>query len=263
MSRPVRVPDLLVEQLAKGELSPARAADVRRRLEAEPGGMARLAAIAADDAALQARFEVDAGMRRVRAKAAEQAVAEALHRPARARWATLGGVLALAALVLVVWGRGPVDPGLGGVPELVDDGTRAKGIESRLEVFRKEGDVARPLAEGDVVAAGQVVQVAYRSAGRRHGAILSVDGRGVVTLHHPASVRGDTRLAPGGRVLLEHAYELDDAPEHETFLFLASDAPIDVAAVAALVRVDGAAADVGRVVPGAEIHRLRLSKAAP
>ncbi|TNF31117.1 MAG: ActD-like protein, partial [Deltaproteobacteria bacterium] len=47
-----RVPQLLVEQLALGELDPERARDVTARLAAEPGGEARLAALRADDDAI-------------------------------------------------------------------------------------------------------------------------------------------------------------------------------------------------------------------
>lgn len=258
-----RVPDLLVERLAKGELPPARAAEVRARLEAEEGGLARLDAIEADDAAVLARLAPEDVAREVRRRVAQAEGDAALSRPRRRWWVALGPALVLALLAVVALpDRTPLDaqdpvPGV-----VIEDGTRAKGVESRLEVFRREGEVARPLADGEAVHAGDVLQVAYRSAGRRHGLILSVDGRGVVTLHHPTRASGDTRLAPGGRVLLEHAYELDDAPDHETFLFLASDAPLDVVALVALVRIDGAEADVSRLAPGADVHRLRLRKEA-
>ena len=47
-----RVPDLLVEQLALGELSPKRAAELRARLQAERGGLERLAAIELENSAI-------------------------------------------------------------------------------------------------------------------------------------------------------------------------------------------------------------------
>ena len=61
--------------------------------------------------------------------------------------------------------------------------------------------------------------------------VVSLDGRGAVTLHHPATLNGSTALTPGDAVTLDHAYELDDAPGFERFLFVTSDAPLDVATV--------------------------------
>ncbi len=51
-----RVPDLLVEQLVLGELTPARAAEVRAALERDPDGEQRVAALAASSEAILARY---------------------------------------------------------------------------------------------------------------------------------------------------------------------------------------------------------------
>ena len=75
-----------------------------------------------------------------------------------------------------------------------------------------------------------MLQLGYVSAGRRYGAVLSVDGRGSVTLHFPESPAGSPELK-GGTVSLPSAYELDDAPAFERFFFVTSDAPFDVGTV--------------------------------
>ena len=72
-----------------------------------------------------------------------------------------------------------------------------------------------------------MLQLSYVSGGRRHGAVLSVDGRGSVTLHSPESLTGPLVLK-GGTVPLPSAYALDDAPAFERFFFVTSDAPFDV-----------------------------------
>ena len=47
--------------------------------------------------------------------------------------------------------------------------------------------------------------------------LVSIDGRGVATLHFPDDV-DPTALAHGGAMALDHSYELDDAPGFERFL---------------------------------------------
>jgi hypothetical protein len=87
-----------------------------------------------------------------------------------------------------------------------------------LEVWRQTAGSPERLADGDGAAEGDVVQLVYRLQGHGEGAILSVDGRGVVTEH----------LAPGplspGRVALDHAFELDDAPGFERFYLVVGPA---------------------------------------
>jgi hypothetical protein len=58
--------------------------------------------------------------------------------------------------------------------------------------------------------------------------ILSIDGRGTVTLHLPESQEKSTKLESGKQFLLPSAFELDDAPNFERFFFLISESPIDV-----------------------------------
>jgi hypothetical protein len=58
--------------------------------------------------------------------------------------------------------------------------------------------------------------------------ILSIDGKGAVTLHLPERKGDSTKLELGKQSLLSNAFELDDAPEFERFFFLTSDSPIDV-----------------------------------
>jgi hypothetical protein len=57
--------------------------------------------------------------------------------------------------------------------------------------------------------------------------IVSIDGRGAVTVHLPPTGREAARLRPGNRVLLDQAYELDDAPRWECFYFVTAQVPFD------------------------------------
>lgn len=121
------------------------------------------------------------------------------------------------------------------------DETRVKGADLHLWLFQQqpEGDPV-VLAPGATVAANEVVQVAYQVARPGYGVIVSVDGRGVVTLHYPEAGAEAAPLTPGRRVPLPRAYRLDDAPAFERFHLVVADDPFPVeTAIAAARRAAG------------------------
>lgn len=229
MNTPRRVPDLFVEQLAAGELSPERAQEVRRRLEAEPGGLERLAEISTSNITIREVLPADGVAREVRAR-----VAEADFRPAAssARWWVPLLTVAAAMMLVVVIPRGVQTPD-------ETPGVRTKGLSTSLGIFRKRGADKAVLGVNDAARDGDVLQLTYVAVDDRYGVILSVDGRGVVSLHHPSSPNASAELTTDGEVALDHAYELDDAPEHETFVFISSPAPISVTDILDRARADG------------------------
>jgi hypothetical protein len=113
---------------------------------------------------------------------------------------------------------------------------RIKG-DPLLRVHRQGASEPELLANHARARRGDVLQLSYVSGGRPYGVVVSMDGRGAVTLHHPATLTGSTALAPGEAVTLDHAYELDDAPDFERFLFVTSEAPLDVATVLEAARL--------------------------
>lgn len=244
-----RVPDLLVEQLHRGELSPERAAEVRQRLLREPGGAERLVRLADDDERTLAALPPEAFARRVRAKlASDRAVP---------MWAV--PAFAMAAVLLVA---GPlILRPEASVPEV--GVTRTKGGADGLRVYRKGAGGAELLADHTPARAGDVIQLSYASNDPGFGVIFSVDGRGGVTLHFPES--GDnTEIVPGAEVALPHGYALDDAPAFESFVMLRARHPIDVAAALQVARQTGGAGPwhdlAGDVV---EVDRVVVTKVNP
>jgi hypothetical protein len=214
MSDERRLPEPLQERAALGELPGAAPLD--------PETAARLAE---DDAAFLAAHPPEVVVPAIR----RRLEATRARRLPRAVW--LVPVAAAAALALWI-GRDPA-PALAPVEE----GVRFKG-DARLVVHRRgpAGD-AEPLAPGAVARAGDRLQLAYVAAGAAHGAVVSIDGRGGVTLHFPLTPDGATALAPDGPTALPRSYELDDAPEFERFVLVTSDgAPVPVAAVLAAAR---------------------------
>ncbi|PTL75921.1 ActD protein [Vitiosangium sp. GDMCC 1.1324] len=231
-----RTPDWLLERIALGELPPEELAAARARLAEEPGGLERLARLESDDGATLAKLPpsqvaAEIARRRRVLEASRSVRADTLSR----RWlpaVALGVpvVVGLALLMVLSLHELPEEEARPQQVALLDT-TRTKGLEPKLLVHRQtQGGAPEPLVDSARARQGDVLQLSYVSAGRRYGAVLSVDGRGSVTLHFPESLTGSLELK-GGTVSLPSAYELDDAPAFERFFFVTSDAPFDVNAL--------------------------------
>jgi hypothetical protein len=256
-----RIPDHLVEKVHLGEATPAE----RALVAADADASARLAALPAADAAFFAQHPVDDTVRAIEARAR---VAAARHNAEpRRSWSlgTLVAPLALAAVALmfVVIAQDPEgrakqhDPG----PEV----TTAKGTP-RLLVYRQREAGAERLVQGSVALPGDRLQVSVLGAGTREGVIVSVDGRGAVTLHWPEQATGSARMKSGEH-RLPHAYELDDAPRFERFFLVTTEGQADVGAVvgaAEQLAAAGAADAQPLVLPkGYEQTSTLVRKVAP
>ncbi|MCP3099175.1 ActD-like protein [Myxococcus sp. K15C18031901] len=243
---PRRTPDWMLERIALGELPPEELAAARERLAQEPGGPERLAALEADGRATLERLppervarEVEARFRRPPARA-----------PARPAWVrpAWGLVPVLATVALFVLARPPAETttgeGVGGPVAGDFEPTRSKGLLPRLEVHRQRGQGGEALADGSPVAAGDRVQLSYIAAGRTHGVIVSVDGRGAVTLHVPEEgMTQAAALSPSGTQRVGGSYELDDAPRFERFFLVTAEHPFALEPVLAAARTLAASAD--------------------
>lgn len=112
--------------------------------------------------------------------------------------------------------------------------TRIKGLEdidltkTQIIIYRKKGDEAEILKNGELAKAGDLLQIAYVPASKTYGVIFSIDGNGVVTLHFPENENSSALLKQEKTVLLGAAYELDNAPEYERFFFITTTKEIDV-----------------------------------
>ena len=232
-----RTPDRILERIAAGDLPPDRLAAARAKLASEPDGEARLAALEADNAkTLQALPPADVA-REVERRFASQAridtaLAAARRRTTFAIFMPLAA--ATAALALYVRPDPAVEPA---VQVETPDEIRFKG-DPALYVYRSGRGEPEQLHDGDTAKAGDTLQLKYVAGGRGFGVVLSIDGRGSVTLHHPAQVGGSTALKEG-TVAIDRAYRLDDAPAFERFFFVASPRPLDVREV--LARAERAA----------------------
>jgi hypothetical protein len=100
--------------------------------------------------------------------------------------------------------------------------------KTQLLVYRKNKSRVEILADGGQAERGDLLQIAYVTTRDPYGLILSLDGRGGVTLHFPADNGGSSLLELNKKTPLPHALELDDAPGFERFFLVTSRFPIDV-----------------------------------
>ncbi len=217
-----RTPDWLVERLRAGDLPPGEAERVRARLEAE-GGLGRLEALRAEDAAFAAAHPPGPALGEIRRRAGLLAP----QRPSARRRVILPALAAAAAAAVAVVLL-PRQPGLD---------ARLKGMAPHLEVHRQRpGGEPEALPAGAPVRAGDLLQLSYVAAGASYGVVVSVDGRGAVTLHLPEGGGRAAELRRGGAVALAHAYQLDDAPGFERFFLVTGRAPFDASTVVRAAR---------------------------
>ncbi len=205
---------------------PARMAErIRSRLESEGADEARSADAGAAESRDGTAGEAQAGKKVIRRE-----------------WFTRHrfGVMLAAAALTVFAGTSPFLFRSSPAVDTVAPGTeitRIKGMDPEISLYRKTGDAVEELSNGAVARESDLIQISYNAAGRPFGAIFSIDGRGVVTLHFPDNANGSIVLERDGEVALDFSYRLDDAPHFERFFFVTSDRTFDVDTVLKAARV--------------------------
>lgn len=219
--RPDQLTDLQLEQIALGEATPAQPLTAEQQAQIE--------ALRRSSAEILARYPAGPQAEQIAARLAKAQAA-----PQRARIPVWLPALAGAATVLavVVWtGRDrsqhPIDPRSGGDTIVAKGGAAA----TSLRLYRQAGSQIEPLASGANAQSGDLVQLALVPGPARYGVLLSIDGRGGVTLHLPASDGEPAEISDGSgpsseraELRLPRAFRLDDAPSFERFFLVTADA---------------------------------------
>jgi hypothetical protein len=99
--------------------------------------------------------------------------------------------------------------------------TRIKGLDARMEVWKKTEAGIVQLQDLDEVREGDEIQLRYAVPEKCFGLLFSMDGNGALTLHMGDGVKA-IELTPGKMNSLPFAYKLDDAPYFEKFFFVTS-----------------------------------------
>ena len=264
------IPELLIEQLALGEIHPDD--EVWLRTHVEPAELERrLAGLRAANESYASDHDeaeiLNAISGRARIAQAQQAQQKRSKQTVRYVLPSLA-----AALCALVWVSQPVSPSVRpsveqgeGTPSDRHEVIFVKGLSPHLVLYRRLGERADVLSEGARATRGDMLQVGYVAADAKHGVIVSIDGASAVTLHYPDAESASTTLEAKGEHLLQHAYELDAAPAFERFFFVTSDAPIDVAQVLDAARTLSRVPAKARrgaltLAPGLSQHMITLVK---
>ena len=227
------VPGWKLERYLLGEL-PEGEMEAIRAVEASDGALrGRIDALRADNAALLAKYPLKIAATERTGIAGKRAAAREPKFTSRG-WRRFSGwaipAFACLALLLVLPARlilptAPVDYG-------APDGSRVKGTTPGIEVWRKAGESAERLAPEAVARTGDIVQLRYVVPKFCYGALVSVDGRGVLTVHLSGDSGKAAPLTPGRPVALDNSYQLDDAPRFEAFYLITAPDNFNVGDVA-------------------------------
>jgi len=235
------IPDIVLERYRLSELPPADAGQLAREIDRDAQLRERLAAMDRSDEQLRDHVQL------LRSRMAGREV------PLRARvmrWHVPVAVAVGAVLAVAVWQNRPSNTQT--APTETSDRVKGGPESGRpaLSVYRRTRDGSEQLADGSVAHAGDLIRVGYQAAGHSYGVIVSIDGRGAVTMHLPPAGDRAAALKNDPTVLLDQAYELDDAPRWERFYFVTGDTAFDAAPV---LKAAQTAADAGGQQPPADL----------
>jgi len=232
------VPDWKLEDYLLGELPPGEFEAICELERADESVRLRIEALRASNEEILAKYppELVLGKSAPRFAGVRGPSRQRRSRGGIPRWAVPAFACAALLLILPVWVILPTSSD--GAEETVVYNTRTKGdVEAAglthpaLEVWRKSGDDAERLAPETAVREGDVVQVRYIVPESCYGALVSMDGRGVMTVHLAADNGKAAPLTPGRPVALGTSYKLDDAPAFEAFYLITAAWEFDLKAV--------------------------------
>ncbi len=225
------IPEIVLERHRLGELMPEDARRVVAALAGSDTLRARLDAIDAADIRARQEYPAAALARDVLQRSAVERETSTIF-----LWMIPASVTLIAVLAFgyVGWRPFLASSPAPMTPEAGEE--RIKGPEATLLVFRDSQAGGEALRDGELARAGDVVRLGYRVSDTGFGVIFSMDGRGLLTQHLPDAGTAAAALAPGSTVLLDAAYELDDAPAAERFYLVTARSPFDAGAIAAALR---------------------------
>ncbi len=227
-----RIPDITLERYLLNELPSDRMEQIGKLIKSDLFLQKRIEGINASNGTIIHRYAPESIVPRILERASLPDRTPGKDRAKRPLWKLfLVPSLAAAAVVSFVLLFPLFRTGYDTVLDpYINDVTRIKGPAIRLYIYRKRNTSAELLANNRRVREKDLLQIAYYSAEDTHGIILSIDGRGTVTLHYPVPPSSNTRIEKNREILIPSSYELDDAPGFERFILVTSRTPLDVRA---------------------------------
>lgn len=143
------------------------------------------------------------------------------------RFLAAAAAFAAAAILLIAFLPGILAPP---PPEL-----GRKGASVKLLYWVKRAGEVWQGAPGEVLRQGDAIRFAYSTDTDHYLALLSVDGRGTISVYHPTGPF-PLRVRAGRKLLLPHSIILDDAPGRETVYAVFCTERVAVASLRAALR---------------------------
>jgi hypothetical protein len=225
MSAVHEIPDWLLERLAAGELPNAQADELMQRL-GESGREQRLEEIRRSNEAILSAHGAQAVANEIRRRLAISRRVSSAQR-LRPLWALSMATACVAGLAML-WAVRDHRGNIGTRPAEQTNDERTKGdFKPELMVYRKTAAGPEQLHGHAVARRGDTLQIRYVAAGKGFGIIASTDSRSHITFHLPEAPGPAAQLLRDGERALPHAYELDDSPGFERFVFVTAEAPFD------------------------------------
>jgi hypothetical protein len=102
----------------------------------------------------------------------------------------------------------------------------------QIRLYRQAGSDAVLLKNGSKAKENDLIQIAYIPGEYEYGVIFSIDGNKNLTKHFPEDSLHSAKLEKtGAEVPLSFSYSLDDAPDYECFIFVASKNEFDLSQI--------------------------------
>lgn len=229
MKKNITIPNLTLEQYVLGELPDRIRIEIEEIISRDNILQQKIETIRQSNDELLAQLPSNPMVQEIKLKAHANEVAIMISKQNNAQswWKIEWNKYTVATVftLLLVTGLSPFIVANFFNTEILDQ-TRTKGLSPQITVYRSIKDSSERLSNSSRVNTGDIIQIGYIAAGKKFGAIVSIDGRGTFTMHYPSSDTASTLLKNGGEILLENSYELDDAPLFENFFFITSDEPI-------------------------------------
>lgn len=231
-----RIPDWKLERYLLNELSAEQARELRDMFDSDQTLRRRLRKLEKSNRILLKEFPAEMMAERIkenyRQREKSKQRMQKSSKPPYRRF--LIPALALTTAAVVLFLVKPLE--IGNYTDIRDAGTaditRIKGMRTGLYIYRKSARGPEELRDGSTARANDLLQLAYVSTANPYGVILSIDGRGVVTIHYPPQGHAAARLDLNKKVLLPNAYQLDDAPSFERFFYISSRRPLRMKEIA-------------------------------
>ena len=211
-----KIPDIVLEQFVLGELPIEKMKDIKSLLQSDDSIRKRIELIEKSNNDFRTKYPfaktcIPAAVSADRKKKGSSHYKKILIFPSAA--------LVVAACTLIFVKVTPLF-------DTFDNSVIIKGKTENLFLYRKNGNQADILKNGDAAKKDDIVQIAYQIPKERNCIIFSIDGNSGVTLHYSSSEKSMPDSSKTGKIFVPESYQLDDAPYYERFFMITSDSEI-------------------------------------